>query len=200
MNAAFAAALAEGTGDGELNPGKSFTVDAAGLFTVTEGYRVQYSASSSSDAVGASTSGGTVIFDALKKGGATVTVTATAAPAGASAGVPQTVANVAQVAYDVTVSLLDLVVTLSGPDDLNLTEGGWATLTATANRPVEARTVFEFIQTAGTASPADYEIIEPIAIPAGGTTGAKSSELSQDPQGTSPRRWRAAPASTPGCG
>ena len=90
---------------------------------------------------GVSTSDGTVTFDALQKGG--VTVTATAAPAAASAGVPQTVANIAQVAYDVTVSLIDLVITLSGPDDLNLTEGGWATLTATANRPVAARTVFD---------------------------------------------------------
>ena len=79
--------------------------------------------------------------------------TATASAARASAAVPQTASNVAQVAYDVTVSLIDLVVTLSGPDDLNLPEGGWATLTAVANRPVEERTVFELIQTAGTASP-----------------------------------------------
>ena len=127
-----------------------------------------------------STSDGTVTFEALQKGGATVTVTATAAPAAASAGLPQTVANVAQVAYDVTVSLIDLVVTLSGPDDLNLTEGGWATLTATANRPVAARTVFELIQTAGTASPTDYEIIEPIAIPAGGTTGTTRMRAFED--------------------
>ena len=180
VDAAFAAAVAQGAGDGELNPGESFTVDVADLFTVTEGYRVDYSASSSSAAVGISISDGTVTFEALQKGGATVTVTATAAPAAASAAVPQTVANVAEVAYDVTVSLIDLVVTLSGPDDLNLTEGGWATLTATANRPVAARTVFELIQTAGTASPTDYEIIEPIAIPAGGTTGATRMRAFED--------------------
>ena len=179
VDAAFAAAVARAAVDGELNPGDSFTVDAAGLFTVTEGYRVLYSASSSGAAVAASTSGTTATFEALKGGEATVTVTATATPIGASA-VPQTVANVAQVAYPVTVSVIDLAVTLSGPDDPNLTEGGWATLTATANRPVESRTVIELVQTAGTASPADYEIVEPIAIPAGGTAGTARMRAFED--------------------
>ena len=94
VDAAFAAAVARGAVDGELKPGDSFTVDAAGLFTVTEGYRAQYSASSSGAAVAGSTSGTTATFNAVKGGAATVTITATATPIGASA-VPQTVANVA---------------------------------------------------------------------------------------------------------
>ena len=31
--------------------------------------------------------------------------------------------------------------------------------------------MIELVQTGGTASPADYEIVEPVAIPAGGTAG-----------------------------
>ena len=68
------------------------------------------------------------------------------------------------------VELADLMITLSGPEDINIAEGMSGMVTATANRAVTEDTMVELIQTEGTASPADFTA-EPITIMAGEMTG-----------------------------
>ena len=179
VNRAVNAAIEKSAGDQGLNPGESFEVMTADLFTVAPGYTATYAASVTpgGDAVSASASSTAVTVNATATGTATVTVTATAT--GASSAIPQTVSNVARVAFDVTVGLTELVVKLKGPADMNVTEGMSATVTAEANRPVEADTVVELLQTGGTASPADYTVGS-ITIKAGETTGATTLTVKED--------------------
>ena len=156
-----------------LYPGMSGELMTGDLFDYNaDMVSVAYGGSSDSGAVSVSTSGYTVTVMGVEPGEAKVTVTATATPMGDSLLTNQTVSNVAQLTFPVTVGLLDLEITLSGPEDMNIAEGMSAMVTATANRPVTEDTMVELIQTEGTASPADF-MAEPIMIAAGmmeGTT------------------------------
>ena len=166
------AAKEAGAGDDmKFSPGESMEVDASMLFTAADGYSLTFSAmSGNSMAASAAVSGNMVMVEAMEPAmGVHITVTATATMSSAQ-GLPQTTPNVAQVMFPVDVELVDLMVTLMGPDDMNISEGMSATITAMANRPVETDTMVELIQTAGTAAPADYTV-EPLAIMAGEMEG-----------------------------
>ena len=139
VNAAVDAARMAAEGEYGLNPGESFSVAMNDLFDgIVAGATVAYSASPSDATVGVSTSGTSVMVDAVSAGTATVTVTATVT--GVSSAIPQSVSNVAQVAFDVMVDLKPFTVEL--PDSLDVMEGGEVELTATATRvAVEDATV-----------------------------------------------------------
>ena len=161
--------------DMKFSPGEMIEIDASMLFTVAEGYSLGHGAmSDNAMAASASASGNMVMVTAKEPGMGvhiTITATATAMMSGAK-GLPQTTPNVAQVIFPVDVELADLMVTLSGPEDTNIAEGGeGAMITAMANRPVVGDTTVELIQTEGTASPADY-MAEPLMIMDGKMEGA----------------------------
>ena len=168
VRATVDAAIADAAGDDDqLNPGEGFKLMTRDLFVSSN--PVALSATSSDPAAaGASAGGETVTVTARAAGTATITITGTVA---SSSVVTQTTANVATVAFDVTVEEKPLEITLSGPADTTLVEGGpAATVTATANRAVTADTTVELFTPSGTASPDDYHV-EPIVIGAGETTG-----------------------------
>ena len=136
--AAVDAAVATGGGDEGLNPGESFTVMAGDLFNVSEGYSATYAASASGDhVVGVSSSGDSIMITANKAGMSTVTVVANARMAVSSATTSQTVADRAEVSFDVEVKDKKLVVTVAA-DPTAVDEGGTSRITATANRMVVA--------------------------------------------------------------
>ena len=137
---ALMAAMKAGAGDDEkLNPGESFSVKTSDLFTVTEGYTAAYGASVEGGGVSVAASGDTITVDALSAtdGEAKVTVTATAKVAASSFAASQTVSNIAEITFPVTVVDKALVVTVEA-DPATIMEGGTSTITATANRAVEA--------------------------------------------------------------
>ena len=177
------AAVMAAMGSAPLNPGGDFMVDAGELFTSdSDTYDVTYSASVDGTAVSASVSGDMVTVTAREAGDATVTVSANAeARASSAVSTSQTVANRASVSFDVTVVLADLVVTLSGPPDTNITEGGQPYIvTATANRAVTADTTIRLEPAAGSdASPNDYSV-GTITIGNGETTGTTEVRATAD--------------------
>ena len=162
-------AIAAGAGDDGLNPGESFMVKTSDLFTVMSGYTANYGVSVEGSAVSVAASTEMVTVTADSAGEAKVTVTATAQAS--SSFIPsQQTSNVASITFPVMVVDADLVIMLSAPEDMNITEGMSAMVTATANRAVDADMMVELIQTAGTASPADYTV-GPIMIMAGEMMG-----------------------------
>ena len=134
---AIMTAMEAGAGDDGLNPGESFTVMTSDLFTVADGYTVAYGASVEGGAASVSASGDSITVDAKEAGEAKVTVTATAKMAGSSFVPSQTVSNIAEIAFPVTVVDKALVVTVAA-DPAEIMEGGTSTITATANRAIEA--------------------------------------------------------------
>ena len=170
--AAVETAVMGAMGSAPLNPGGDFMVDASELFTYdASAVDVTYTAAVEGDAASVSTSGDMVTVLARKPGDATVTVTAHATTRASSVvSTSQTVANTASVSFDVTVVLADLEVTLSQPEDMNITEGASVMLTATANRAVTADTTVRLSLTGGTAAPNDYSV-ENITIEEGETVG-----------------------------
>ena len=152
-------------GDDPLNPGDSFSLMASDLFMFDmDAVSVSYGVSVAGGAVSASVSGDAVMVMAEEAGEAEVTITATATSMMSSFVVTQTTSNVAQIAFTVMVELADLMVTLTGPEDMNLAEGMSAMITATANRPVVGDTMVELIPSPDdTAAPADY-MVDPLMI------------------------------------
>ena len=134
------AEMAKGAGDDEkLNPGESFSVKTSDLFTLADGYTAAYGASVEGGGVSVSASGDTITVDAISAtdGEAKVTVTATAKMAASSFIPSQTVSNIAEITFPVTVVDKALVVTVEA-DPATIMEGGTSTITATANRAIEA--------------------------------------------------------------
>ena len=164
------AAVTAAIGDGQLNPDERFSLMAGDLF-VSSGSITLSNAVSSNPAVAiASASGDTVTVIARSAGSAAITVTGTAGSSSTT------------VTFNVPVTAAEFEITLSGPEDTNLVEGGrTATVTATANRAVTADTEIELVLASGTASPADYRV-EPIVIRAGGTTGTTVLTAVEDNQ------------------
>ena len=140
--AAIEAAMKAGGGDDGLNPGESFEVKTEALFEVAAGYTASYGASVSGGAVGVSTTGDSVTVTANSAGESKVTVTGTAKAAMSSAMPSQTVSNVAEVSFDVTVVDRKLVVTLEAPSVMNgnIVEGKSYDIKVTANRAVSEDT------------------------------------------------------------
>ena len=158
-------------GEDPLNPGDEVMIMNDDVFMYDdEMVSMSFGASVEGMSVGASASGEMVTLMAMEPGEAKVTVTATATPMSDSLIITQDRANVAQVTFPVMVELADLMITLSGPEDMNIAEGMSAMVTAMANRAVTEDTMVELIQTDGTASPADY-MAEPIMIMAGEMMG-----------------------------
>ena len=137
-------AIDAGAGDEGLNPGESFTVQMADLFTVMDGYTASYKASVSGDAVSISTSGDSLFVEAKSSGKAVVTVmgTAEAEMEASSFKSSQPSAYMADITFEVTVvdkALEALVVMLEMPANVmmgNIVEGESYDIMVSANRMV----------------------------------------------------------------
>ena len=131
-------AIEAGAGDDQkLNPGETVEISTDDLFTVESGYTASYGVSVEGEAVSASASGDTVTINAVVAGEAMVTVTGTAQAVGSSFSSSQSISNVAEVTFPVTVVNETLVVMLTA-DPMAIDEGGTSTITAMANRAVVA--------------------------------------------------------------
>ena len=120
-----------------LNPGMDFSIMTSDLFEPGDMVDVSYAASVEGSAVSASASGEMVMVMAEDDGEAKVTVTATA---NSGSFIPtQTVSNVAQITFPVTVVNTALSVMVEA-DSMEIMEGGSTMITATANRMVEEMT------------------------------------------------------------
>ena len=142
---AIMTAMEEAAGDDGLNPGESFSVMTSDLFTVAEGYTAAYGASVEGSGVSVSASGDSIIVEAKSAtdGAAKVTVTATAKMAASSFIPSQTVSNIAEITFPVTVVDKVLVVTLEMPDGVmngNIVEGSSYDINMVANRAVSEDT------------------------------------------------------------
>ena len=143
--AALMAAKMEVMGDHGLNPGEDFMLMGSDLFDSMEGVSVSFVAASDSDAVDVSSDGSTItvmpMMATMEGMPAKITVTATAAMPSGVEILTQTRPNVAQVLFPVDVVLEPITYMISGPEDMNLAEGGMsAMVTVTANRGVDADT------------------------------------------------------------
>ena len=140
---AIMAAMEEAAGDDGLNPGESFTIMTSDLFTVAEGYTAAYGVSVEGGAVSVSASSDSATVTAKSAGEAKVTVTATAKMAASSFIPSQTVSNIAEITFPVTVVDKVLVVTLEMPDGVmngNIVEGSSYDINVVANRGVSEDT------------------------------------------------------------
>ena len=133
--AALMAAIAAGGGEDGVNPGDTVTIMTSDLFDLKDGYTASYGVSVEGDSANASASGEAVTINALKAGEAKITVTGTARMASSSLIPTQTVSNVAELTFPVTVVDTELVVTLSA-EPMEIEAGGTTMITATANRYV----------------------------------------------------------------
>jgi hypothetical protein len=173
--AAITAAKTAGMGaDGMINPGDMIEVMGGALFNAAEGVSLRYSATSDGDAVSVSSTSTSVTATAMSAGSANVTITAHASmPSGATI-VDQTDPREASVMFMVEVGLQTLTLTLTGPDDDNVVEGGMgAMVTVTANRAVTADTVVNLVRDRAASSAGDEDYTaEPITIMAGQMSGS----------------------------
>ena len=130
------AAVYAAKGDDPMYPGDSFELMTADLFMMAEGVTVAYSATSDGDAASASASASMVKVMAEEAGMAHITITGTASMSGVKA-LPQTMSNIASIMFPVEVMDRPMTYMLSGPDDMNIVEGGMgAMITVTANQAV----------------------------------------------------------------
>ena len=167
-----------GMGDDMMfNPGEMIEIASPGsLFNSAEGVTLSYTAMSDmEDVATVAVSGGMVTVTAQDMAGveAKITITAHASMSASGAkGLPQTDPSEASIVFPVDVGLEALSFMLSGPEDMNLTEGMSATVTATANRAVTADTTVMLMRerSMSTAGDDDY-MAEDITIAAGMMTG-----------------------------
>ena len=174
-DAVYAAKKAAEGDDMKFTPGEMMEVMGSALFSAAEGVTVSYSAMSSDSSVASTTvSGGTVMVTAAAEGMADITITAHGmSPAGVKI-IDQTDPDAASIMFPVEVGLEALSIELTGPEDMNLVEGGMGGMvTATANRAVtEAVTVMLMRdRSKSSADDMDFEA-EPIVIEAGMMTGS----------------------------
>ena len=179
IQAVIYAAKEAGMGaDMMFNPGEMIEIESAGaLFNAAEGVTLSYSAMSDNDDVATvAVSGAMVAVTAEGLPGvmAHITITAHASmPAGAK-GLSQTDPREASVIFPVEVGLAALSIVLSGPDDMNLAEGGMGGMvTATANRMVTADTKVTLMRDRSKSSADDMDFeADPITILAGQMSGS----------------------------
>ena len=139
VEAAVYAAKNAGAGDDmTFTAGEMIEVMGNALFSSAEGVTLSYTADSDmSDVASASVTGGTVMVTAVAEGMAHITITAHASMASGVKILDQTDPGMASIMFPVEVGLEALSITLTGPEDMNLVEGGMgAMVTATANRAV----------------------------------------------------------------
>ena len=119
-----------------LSKGMSGQIMTAALFDWDPmAVRVSFGTSVEGAAVSASASGEMVTIMADAEGEAKVTVTATATPMSSSLTVDQTVSNIAQFTFPVSVALSELSVDVTAVP-MEIMEGGMSTITAMASREV----------------------------------------------------------------
>ena len=176
------AAIEAGAGDEGLNPGESFEINTSDLFGYAEGYTASFSAASDSEAVSVSASGSTVTAMAESAGSAKVTITGTARMASSSFKAEQTVSNVADVTFEVTVVDKMLMLTLDAPGAMegNVVEGMDYDVTVTANRAVHDDTEVMFMRSdMSEADVRDYSI-EGVTIMAGEMMATATLMVTED--------------------
>ena len=169
-----------GMGDDMMfNPGETIEIASPGsLFNYAEGVTLSYTAMSDMDDVATvAVIGGMVTVTARDMAGvmAHITITAHASVAAAGAqGLPQTDPSEASIIFPVEVGLAAVSFGLSGPEDMNIVEGGMAMVTATASRAVTADTTVTLMRDRAESTAADDDyMVEAITIEAGmmmGTT------------------------------
>ena len=179
--AVYAAKEAGVGADGIFTAGEMIKVMGSALFNAAEGVTLSYSAETSDPEVATyMVSNGEVTVTAMGTGDAMITIIAHASMPSSVKINPQTDARMASIAFPVEVGLEPLVITLEPPDaGMNLVEGMSYTLTARANRGVEMETMVELIQTGGSASPDDYEVM-PITISANESMGTTMLMVKED--------------------
>ena len=166
----IATAIATAAGDSAwMVGGTAAMVDMSDLFDAADDVVVNYSATSSDeDVVSASVTRGTMLaLTPAGAGTATITVTGSDAAGG----------GVATVTHDAMVVLPTLGVTLTAAP-LEIDEGGMSTITATANREVDADdgTVTIALEVVGDAT----LDAESITIPAGSSSGSVMLTATED--------------------
>ena len=177
VEAAVYAAKNAGMGDDMMfNPGDVVEVMGSALFNAAEGVTVSYSTMSSDGSV-ASTSvdnAGMAMVTAMGAGMADITITAHASMPSGVKILDQTDPREASIMFPVEVGLEALTLMLTGPEDMNVVEGGMgAMVTVTANRAVTEEVTVRLMRdrAMSTASDADFTA-EPIVIAAGMMTGS----------------------------
>ena len=169
---------AKNTGMGDdmtFTAGEMIEVLGGLLFDSAEGVSVSYSAGTSDAGVAStSVSGGMVTVTAIGAGMADITITAHASRPSGVKILDQTDPGEASIMFPVEVGLEALSITLSGPDEMNLVEGGvGAMVMATANRAVTEEVTVTLMRdrSMSTAGDTDYEAA-PITIAAGTMAGS----------------------------
>ena len=174
VEAAIYAAKEAGMGDDMIfSKGEMIEVMGALLFNAAEGVTLSYSAASDAAAASVSVTGGMVMVTAMSEGMAHITITAHASMASGVMIVDQTDPGEASVMFPVEVGLEALSIMLTGPEDMNLVEGGMgAMVTATANREVTEDVTVMLMRDRAMSSADDMDFeAEPIMIEAGMMTG-----------------------------
>ena len=175
LQAVVYAARDEAAGDDMMiNPGEMMEIMGSALFNTMPGVTLSFTAESDDmDVASTSVSGGMVMATAMAEGMAHVTITAHAtAPAGAKP-LPQTEPDEASIIFPVEVGLEALSITLMGPEDMNLVEGGMGGMvTATANRAVTEAVTINLMRDRAMSSADDMDYTaEAITIEAGMMSG-----------------------------
>ena len=177
VEAAIYAANHAGMGDDmTFTEGEMIEVMGSALFSAAQGVTLSYTAESDNDGVAStSTGGGTVTVTAQDMVGmAHITITAHASMPSGVMILDQSDPREASIMFPVEVGLEALTLTLSGPEDMNIAEGGMgAMVTVMANRPVTEDTMVTLMRdrSMSTADDMDFEA-EPITIAAGEMMGS----------------------------
>ena len=177
MKAVYDAIAAAAGADEVLTEGEMVSLDAGAVFGWAPSLSaadIGISAAAEGAAASASVSGHTITVTATAEGMAEITVTARASLPGGVMILDQTDPREASIKFPVEVGLAALSIMLSGPEEMNLVEGGMsAMVTATANRAVTADVVVTLVRdrAMSSASDADYSA-EPITIAAGTMAGS----------------------------
>ena len=174
-DAVYAAKKAAEGADEKFTPGEMIELMGSAVFSTAEGYTASYTAMSSAPAMASvSVRDGTVMVTAVAEGMADITITAHAmSPSGVKI-LDQTDPDSATIKFPVEVGLEALSIELTGPEDMNLVEGGMGGMvTATANRMVTMDTKVMLMRDRAMSSADDMDYTaEPITILAGQMSGS----------------------------
>ena len=174
MKAVYDAIEAGAGEDMIVTEGETIELEGNDVFGSAEGVSVSYSSDSSDDDVASdSVSGGMITVTAMGEGMAEITVTAHASSPSGVKIMDQTDPREASIKFPVEVGLEALSIMLSGPDEMNLVEGGMGGMvTAMANREVtEAVTITLMRDRAMSTAGDDDYMAEAITIEAGMMSG-----------------------------
>ena len=179
------AAKADGLGDDmTFNPGEMIEVMGSAMFNNAPGVTLSFTAESDNgDVATESVSGGMVTVTAEDMAGmAHITVTAHASMPSSVMIVDQTDPLEASIMFPVEVGLeaLTIMLELDG-DDMNVTEGGSATVTATANRAVTVDVTVTLMRDRSMSTADDMDFTAaPIMIMAGNMMGSTMVMVAED--------------------